>query len=88
MLTAVRGISPVATRSRVHSCDPLEVCQECQHATSTADGDNVVFQRLAHRFERALAERSLADHGRVGGQRTGHRIDVRHVERLIQGQRR
>ena len=52
----MRGIAPVATRTGIHRGDQLEVGRERQRAAGAGDGDDVVFQRLAQRFQRSFVK--------------------------------
>jgi hypothetical protein len=59
--TGFLGIAVMATRARVHGGNQLKVRREGERAFGAADGDHLVFHRLAHDFQHAVAKlRELA----------------------------
>ena len=50
------GIAVIATWTRIHCCDQLNICRKRESAFGTADGDNFVLHRLVHDFEHGRAK--------------------------------
>ena len=46
----------MATWTRIHRCDQHKTGWECQTAVRAADGDGLVFHRLAHHFQHVAVE--------------------------------